>query len=202
MSGVILVVSGPSGSGKSSILSQILKRYKNSYFSISSTSRKPRVGEKDGVDYFFVSKEKFKKGIEKGDFLEWANVHGNYYGTSIKPIKKAYKEGKIVILDIDVQGHDIVREKMGNLITSIFLTTPNSEVLKQRLTARNTDNKKSIKKRIKNAKTEMEKIKDYDYLLVNDKLEEVIEQFDTILKASSLKTVNIDIKKFTTVWKK
>ncbi len=202
MSGVILVVSGPSGSGKSSVLSHIVKRYQNTYFSVSHTSRAPRNGEQDGKDYHFVSKEEFQKGIENDEFLEWALVHENYYGTSIKPIQKAYEEGKIVILDIDVQGHDIVRDKMGNLVTSIFLTTPDSDILTQRLINRNTDNKESIAKRIKNASVEMQSVDKYDYLLINEELQTTIEEFDTILKASQLKTVNTDTKNFIKHWNK
>ncbi len=200
MAGVILVISGPSGSGKSSVLAKILKKYKNAYFSISSTSREPRVGEEDGVNYHFISKEKFEKGIKKGEFLEWALVHGNYYGTSLKAIQKAYEKNKIVILDIDVQGHRIIKEKMGNLITSVFITTPNDELLIQRLTDRNTDDEQSIKKRIKNAKKEMQSINEYDYLLINDEFETVAKDFDTILKASQFRVVNTNVEKFTKLW--
>ncbi len=202
MSGIILVVSGPSGSGKSSLLEKILKKYKNTYFSISSTSRAPRVGEKDGVNYNFISKEKFEKGIQKGEFLEWALVHDNYYGTSLKAIKQAYKKGKIVILDIDVQGHGIVRKKMGDLITSIFITTPNDEILRQRLMDRNTDDLESINKRIINAKEEMQSINEYDYLLVNDDLDEVVKKFKSILKASKYRVANADLKNLVKQWNK
>ena len=102
--GAILIISGPSGCGKSTLLKEVYKEIDNYYFSISTTTRAPRVGETNGIDYFFVTKEEFEKDIENDDFLEYAKVHDNYYGTSLKPIKKALEEGKLVIFDIDVQG--------------------------------------------------------------------------------------------------
>lgn len=109
--GAILILSGPSGCGKSTLLKNVYKEIDEYYFSISTTTREPRPGEKHGVDYLFTTREEFQEDIKTGNFLEWAEVHGNYYGTSLKPIKKALSEGKIVIFDIDVQGHDIVRKK-------------------------------------------------------------------------------------------
>lgn len=107
--GAILIISGPSGCGKSSLLKKFYENFSNYYFSISTTTRLPRVGEVHGIDYFFVTKEEFEKDIEEENFLEYANVHNNYYGTSLKPIMKALGEGKLVIFDIDVQGHELVR---------------------------------------------------------------------------------------------
>ena len=103
--GAILIISGPSGCGKSTLLKEVYKDIKDYYFSISTTTRAPRVGETNGVDYFFVTKEEFESDIKNGDFLEYAKVHDNYYGTSLKPINNALSEGKLVIFDIDVQGH-------------------------------------------------------------------------------------------------
>ncbi len=200
MAGVILVISGPSGSGKSSVLKRVLKKHKNTYFSISSTSRQPRVGEKNGVDYNFISKEEFEIGIKNDEFLEWALVHGNYYGTSLKAIQNAYKQGKIVVLDIDVQGHEIVRKKMGDLITSIFITTQNDKVLKRRLTNRQTDDIDIVNRRVFNAKKEMQSIDKYDYLIINNKLKKVVKEFNSILKASKHKVANIDLQKFNLQW--
>ena len=126
----MLIISGPSGSGKSSLVSEMLEMVDNIHFSISTTTRATREGETDGINYHFVSKEEFERDIEEGLFLEWAKVHDNYYGTSLKHILKALSDGKLVVLDIDVQGHKIAREKFGRVITSIFLTTPNRDELK------------------------------------------------------------------------
>lgn len=121
MSGQILILSGPSGSGKSTLLSRALKEIDGLVFSISSTTRAPRDGEIDGVHYHFVSEDEFKKGIEAGEFLEWANVHKNFYGTSLIQVKKALGEGKIVVFDIDVQGFKLAKEKLAKIITSVLL---------------------------------------------------------------------------------
>ena len=109
MKGQILIVSGPSGSGKSTLLSRLLKEEKDLYFSISTTTRAPRQGEAHGVNYYFTDEKEFKKGIDEGEFLEWACVHNNYYGTSLKPVLRALDAGKIAIFDIDVQGFNIAK---------------------------------------------------------------------------------------------
>ena len=123
MSGQILLISGPSGSGKSTLLSRLMSEFDNIYFSISSTTRPPRDGEKDGVDYHFISVDEFKKGIDNGKFLEWANVHKNYYGTSLEPVEKALKDNKVVIFDIDIQGYYLAMKEYNDIITSVFITT-------------------------------------------------------------------------------
>jgi guanylate kinase len=179
--GAILVLSGPSGSGKSSLCKELFKSMDKYYFSISTTTREPREGEVDGVDYFFVSKEQFKADIEKGYFLEWAEVHGNYYGTSMKPVLKALEDEKIVIFDIDVQGFDIIKEKVGNLCTSVFITTPTLGDLKSRLISRGTDSTETIEKRLTNAKVEMQHINSYDYLIINDDFDEALSKLKSIV---------------------
>jgi len=198
--GAILVVSGPSGAGKSSLIEELLKRTKEVYFSVSTTTRQKREGEKEGVDYYFISKEQFEKEIKEGEFLEWALVHGNYYGTSLKPVKKALKEGKLVIFDIDVQGHKIVKEKFANLLTSVFITTPSRKILKERLLKRGTDNKEIIEKRLQNALKEMEEIKNYDFLIVNDDFQDSLEKLISISKAARIKTSLIPIDSFIKKW--
>ncbi len=200
MQGAILVVSGPSGAGKSSLIEELLKRTKEVYFSVSTTTRQKREGEKEGVDYYFISKEQFEKEIKEGEFLEWALVHGNYYGTSLKPVKKALKEGKLVIFDIDVQGHKIVKEKFANLLTSVFITTPSRKILKERLLKRGTDNKEIIEKRLQNALKEMEEIKNYDFLIVNDDFQDSLEKLISISKAARIKTSLIPIDSFIKKW--
>ncbi|MGB5919469.1 guanylate kinase [Arcobacter sp.] len=192
--GAILIISGPSGCGKSTLLKEVYKDIGDYYFSISSTTRAPRVGEKDGVDYFFISKEEFLKDIESGYFLEWAEVHGNYYGTSLKPVNKAVSEGKLAIFDIDVQGHDIAREKLNNIITSVFITTPNLSELEKRLNNRATDSKEIIENRIKNAKEEIKHFQKYDYFIVNDDLESASKELVSIANAARTKSKLFDPK--------
>ncbi len=185
--GAILIVSGPSGAGKSSLIKAAKEQIGDFYFSISTTTRKPREGEKDGVDYFFTDQESFEADIKAGEFLEYAQVHGNYYGTSLKPVRKALEEGKLVIFDIDVQGHAIARERMGDLITSAFVTTPTLGELERRLKSRGTDGDDIIKKRIQNALVEIEYISAYDFLIVNDDFEKALDSFIAVAKAARLK---------------
>lgn len=186
--GAILILSGPSGCGKSTLLKEVYKDIDDYYFSISTTTRAPRVGETNGVDYFFVTKEEFEVDIENGDFLEYAKVHDNYYGTSLKPINSALNEGKLVIFDIDVQGHEIVRSKLDSIVTSVFITTPSLEVLETRLNSRNTDSLEIIEKRIKNAKGEVEYFQNYDYLIINDDLEIAAKQLVCIANITRIKS--------------
>lgn len=186
--GAILILSGPSGCGKSTLLKEVYKDIDDYYFSISTTTRAPRVGETNGVDYFFVTKEEFEVDIENGNFLEYAKVHDNYYGTSLKPINSALNEGKLVIFDIDVQGHEIVRSKLDDIVTSVFITTPSLEVLETRLNSRNTDSLDIIEKRIKNAKGEVEYFQNYDYLIINDDLEIAAKQLVCIANITRIKS--------------
>ncbi|AJC85008.1 deoxyguanylate kinase / guanylate kinase [Campylobacter peloridis] len=202
MSGQILVISGPSGAGKSTLLQRLFKEKDNIYFSISSTTRSPRANEKNGEDYFFVSEDEFKKGIEKGEFLEWALVHKNYYGTSLVPVEKALKEGKSVIFDIDVQGFCIAKEKMPEYITSVFITTKNKNELEKRLLKRNTDKIEDISKRLENASEEMAYLDQYDFLIINDDLEKSYKQLEAIFEASKLKSKKYNLKKIQNQWNK
>ncbi len=200
MKGNILVISGPSGSGKSSLLHQLLASIPDAYFSISTTTRGPRTGEIEGENYYYISKEAFEKDIDEGAFLEWARVHDNYYGTSLKPILKALKEGKIVIFDIDVQGHKIVREKFGSITTSVFITTPDQVELQRRLKERGTDEPSVIERRINNAVSEMTCMHDYDYLLINDDLSATLERLLCVAHASRHKTSALDVESFIGTW--
>jgi guanylate kinase len=186
--GSILILSGPSGCGKSSLLKELYKHIDNYYFSISTTTRKPRNGEKHGVDYFFTTKEEFEIGIQNNDFLEYATVHNNYYGTSLKPVNEALKINNLVIFDIDVQGHDLVQAKLNDLCTSVFITTPSLKELENRLVNRGTDNEKVIKNRLLNAKEEINYIEKYDYLIINDNLNEASEKLINIAFSSKSKT--------------
>ena len=198
--GAILILSGPSGCGKSTLLKEVYKDISDYYFSISTTTRAPRTGEQNGVDYFFVSKEEFEKDIANDDFLEYAKVHDNYYGTSLKPINKALEEGKLVIFDIDVQGHEIVRTKLDSIVTSVFITTPSLSILEQRLNTRNTDSVEIIEKRIKNAKGEVEFFQDYDYLIINDNLETAAKELVCIANIARIKTKLFNKEKIVSNW--
>ncbi len=187
MSGAILVLSGPSGAGKSTIINAASDQIGEYYFSISTTTREPRAGELDGRDYFFVSREVFEEDIKAGNFLEHAQVHGNYYGTSLKPVREALEANKLVIFDIDVQGHRLVRAKLNDITTSVFITPPTLSELEKRLRLRCTDDEEVIWKRLENAKSEILALEEYDYAIVNDEVEKAAAEFTIIAKAARLK---------------
>lgn len=198
--GAILVLSGPSGAGKSTLLNKIIGDIGTCYFSISTTTRKMREGESQGVHYHFVSEEEFKQDIEDDMFLEHAYVHGNYYGTSIRPVKHALKSGKLVIFDIDVQGNAVVTSRLGDITTSVFISPPTLSELKVRLEARKTDDQEVIDGRLKMARKEIHRICEYDYLVINDDLEQAAQTLRTIAKASRLKIPGSDINEFSQKW--
>jgi len=198
--GAILVLSGPSGAGKSTIINAASDEIGEYYFSISTTTRKSRMGEEDGRDYFFVTKEDFEEDIKAGNFLEYAQVHGNYYGTSLKQVREALESGKLVIFDIDVQGHRLVRAKMNDITTSAFITPPTLVALEQRLRARCTDDEAVIINRIHNAKNEIRAVGEYDFTIINDTVEEAAKQFVIVAKAARLKQSTEDEAKFIVQW--
>ncbi len=200
MGGAILVLSGPSGAGKSTIIESASGKIGDYYFSISTTTREPREGERDGVDYYFVSKEEFEEDIKAGAFLEYAIVHGNYYGTSLNPIKEALKSNKLVIFDIDIQGHRLVRAKIGDIVTSVFITPPTLSELERRLYSRSTDKKSIIENRIKNAKEEIKAISEFDFVIINDEIERASNEFATISNASRLKLSKQELEKLIVNW--
>jgi len=199
-SGAILVLSGPSGAGKSTLLNEIMNDIGDCYFSISTTTRSIREGEIDGIHYHFVDKEEFKKDIEEDMFLEHANVHGNYYGTSIKPVRKALREGKLVIFDIDVQGNAVVTQRLGDITTSVFVSPPTLSELKYRLEARKTDEQDVIERRIEMAKREIQRITEYDFVIINDDLNTAADSLRNIAKASRLRVSHEDINEFVQKW--
>jgi guanylate kinase len=199
-SGAILVLSGPSGAGKSSLIKRVSEVIGAHYFSISTTTRTIREGEKDGVDYYFVSIEEFEKDIEAEQFLEYALVHGNYYGTSVKPVKEALKAGKLVVFDIDVQGNMSVKNRFGDITTSVFITTPSLKELEHRLRLRGTDSEEIIQNRMQMAKREVQRISEYEFFIVNDDLEKAAKFLITIAKAARLKIPTSTINKFIIDW--
>jgi guanylate kinase len=198
--GAILVLSGPSGAGKSTIINAASSEIGEYYFSISTTTRAPRAGEEHGREYFFVSREAFEEDIKAGNFLEYAQVHGNYYGTSLKPVREALEAGKLVIFDIDVQGHRLVRAKMNDITTSAFITPPTLKELEKRLRDRCTDSEEVIMQRIENAKEEILAVSEYDFTIINDTVEEAAREFVIVAKAAMLKQSREDEEAFIRAW--
>ncbi len=202
MNNPLVILSGPSGAGKSTLCKKIFEKIDNYYFSISTTTRLPRDGEEDGKDYYFTTKEKFKQSIKDEEFLEWAEVHGNYYGTSKIHINKSLKKNQLTILDIDVQGQENIKRNTKNIV-SIFISTSNLSTLRNRLTSRKTDTKEQIDKRLNNATSEIEKIGNYDFFIINDDLDVAFEEFYHIIKScKNTISPDLDIKVFADNWKK
>ncbi len=172
--GKLFVVSAPSGAGKTTLIHEVLARFGELSYSISHTTRPPRKGETHGKDYFFTDESEFGKLIDDGLMLEWAKVHGNFYGTSRAFVAAQLKNGKSIILDIDVQGGRQIMDS-GLTLVSVFIMPPSIEVLEKRLTARNTDSEEVIQKRLDNAKNEMAQRSFYDHVVVNDNLDEAVE---------------------------
>ena len=181
--GIIFVISSPSGGGKTTICRRILKESPELSYSISATSRRPRLGEEDGKDYFFISKEEFDKKIGKGEFAEWAEVHGHHYGTPRKFLEEALRSGRDIILDIDVKGALKIKERYKGFSCLIFLLPPSLETLAARLKKRKTDDEKDIEKRLAKAKEEIASLKEYDYAVVNQNLSQAVEEVRAIITA-------------------
>ena len=192
--GIALIVSGPSGSGKSSISREVMKRHPEVAFSISCTTRPPRSGERNGVDYHFLSVEDFRKKIEAREFIEYAQVHGNFYGTLKSEVEKRVTQGIDVILDIDVQGaakvHELCRESeiFRDAAEFVFVAPPSHAELERRLRGRGTDAEEVILKRLENSKLEISHWREYSYLLINDEFEEAVRKFDALLAAFRMST--------------
>lgn len=167
----VIIFSAPSGSGKTTLVKELLTTGLNLEFSISACSRNPRQGEKNGVDYYFLSKEDFRKHVGQGDFLEWEEVYeGNFYGTFKTEIERIWKNGNHVIFDVDVKGGLNVKKYFGDKALSIFIKTPTVEELERRLRGRSTDPDEEIKKRIDKAKEELQYASEFDKIIVNDDL--------------------------------
>lgn len=197
--GYILLISGPSGAGKSTLLARLTAEFKDElYFSVSCTTREPRNGEIDGVNYHFISENDFKKGIDEGVFLEYAFVHSHFYGTRAKETEQALNAGKIVIFDIDVQGFHLVRDKLKDSLTSVFITSKNAKELKNRLLSRGAND--DIEKRLANAKEEMKALREYDYLIINEDLEHSYAQLKSIFMAQKLKLSCYNADAITQEW--
>lgn len=185
--GKLFVISAPSGAGKTTILKRIMDDVAGLTFSVSHTTRNPRSGERDGVEYHFVSREHFQSMIGDGLFLEYAEVHGNLYGTSREAIEKQLEQGLDVVLDIDVQGAEILRKTGQPEATFIFIAPPGLGELESRLRGRGTESEETIGLRLKNAEIEMRAAGDYDYLIINEFLDEAEKVLTGIILAERAK---------------
>jgi guanylate kinase len=177
--GILFVVSGPSGAGKSTV-TKLVREELEIPLSISATTRKPRVGEVDGKDYYFLTIDEFEKKIAEEGFLEYANVHGNYYGTLKSEVESKLENGLDVILEIDVQGGEQIKEKFPQAIL-IFFKAPNNEELEKRLRGRNTDSEDVIKVRLENSLKELEYEKFYDLVIINDEIINAVNNLKNII---------------------
>lgn len=173
--GRLIVVSAPSGSGKTTIAKKILEKFPFIKFSVSATTRPKRNGEVDGKDYFFLTREEFEKKIQNGELLEWEEIYGNYYGTLKSVVETALKNGDVLLFDVDVNGAISIKRKFPDDAVLIFIKPPNMEVLKERLRRRGTENEEQLKKRIERVPMELEKSSYFDYIFVNDKLEDTVK---------------------------
>lgn len=187
--GQLIVLSGPSGVGKSTVIAELLSERKDIHFSVSFTTRAPRAGEEDGVNYNFVDRTEFERMISAGELLEHAEYVGNYYGTSLKVIQEKLDQGVDVLLDIEVQGAAKVRAKCPEAVL-IFIMPPSFEELSRRLHGRNTDDEDVINGRLQKAREECKEIKNYDYLVVNDKVPEAAYEIMAILLAEDCRVRN------------
>ncbi|MFH1856481.1 MAG: guanylate kinase [Candidatus Omnitrophota bacterium] len=184
---LIFVISSPSGGGKTTICGMVLKKIPGLKRSVSVTSRQPRKGEKPNVDYYFVGKEEFLKKIKENAFAEWAKVLDNYYGTLKKNIERSWKQGRDVILNIDIQGALRIKKVYSNETVLMFILPPSFRVLKERLVNRNTDGPDEIKKRLTLAKKELPYAQQYDYTVVNDSLNKAVNEVESIIVAERCK---------------
>jgi guanylate kinase len=187
LKGLLLVISAPSGTGKTTLCNMLLKEFPNLEFSVSYTTRKPRKGEVNGKDYWFVDRETFEKMIKEGDFLEWAEVYGHLYGTSKSQVVRALNEGRDVLLDIDTQGALNVKKNFPEAVL-IFILPPSLKELRRRLESRGTDDEETIERRLKVAKEEIKRALFYDYVVVNDVLEVAFENLKSIIRAEKCRT--------------
>ncbi|MBV8843179.1 MAG: guanylate kinase [Bryobacterales bacterium] len=179
----VFIVSAPSGSGKSTLVEKLMQRVPNLRFSVSYTTRQPRGCEQHGRDYFFIPRDEFAERMERGEFLEWADVFGNYYGTHQSELERAETEGLDLILDIDVQGARQLKKTIPAAVT-IFILAPSRQVLEQRLRARSQDSEEVIERRLREAAEEIRNYSQYDYVLVNREVDASVDRLVSIVNAT------------------
>jgi len=188
MKGNLIIISSPSGGGKGTLIKEVLKTVPNIGYSVSYTTRKIRDGEENGRDYFFVSRAEFSGLIEQNEFIEFAEVHGNLYGTSVNQVQQAIEGGNDVILEIDVQGAESIRRKMPDAV-GIFILPPSFEVLRQRLIARATEQKEDLSLRLRNSINEVRQFEYFDFVVVNDEVMRATGDLQNIILAERLRRV-------------
>jgi guanylate kinase len=189
--GMLIILSGPSGSGKGTIVRQLLKQRDDTVLSVSVTTRAPRTGEREGVHYYFKTKQEFERLIENGELLEYAEYNGDYYGTPVRPVEKCVREGKNVILEIEVQGAEKVMDKREDIV-SIFITAPSLTELERRLRRRGSETDASIEQRLKIARWELTRAFRYDYVVMNDKVHSAVERIQAIISAESMRFARME----------
>lgn len=182
MSGKLIVICAPSGTGKSTLIQKLMQEFPDLEWSVSCTTRPMRTGEVNGKDYHFISKDEFESQIGQDNFIEWAKVHSNYYGTSKTFVNQGLSEGRKMLFDIDVQGADAMKKIYGSNAQVIFIEPPSIEELERRLRFRATDKEETILERVNNAKKELLRKNDYDHLVMNDEVESAYKKFSEIVK--------------------
>ncbi len=195
----LLILSGPSGSGKSTLCAALQEAFPNLYFSISTTTRNPRAGEKHGREYYFSSVSAFEQDIQEKKFLEYTYIHHHYYGTSKEPVQRALDENRLVVFDVDVEGHKNIKIHYPHA-KSVFITTSTDALLKKRLENRKTDTEKMITARLQHAYEEMKHMDEFDYLIINDDLEKSKKRILHIVE--SLECAAFDSEELCKTWKK
>ncbi|MDC3137518.1 guanylate kinase [Prochlorococcus sp. AH-716-I19] len=178
----LIIITGPSGVGKGTVVKELLDRNKDIWLSISATTRNPRVGENDGLNYYFISEERFKDMIDKKEFLEWAQFAGNYYGTLLSTVNEKIEKGFIVLLEIEVEGAKQIKEKFPESL-SIFLLPPSKEELEKRIRNRGTEKEEAIDRRLSRANYEIASSNQFDFVLTNHDVDETVKEVFKIIKS-------------------
>jgi guanylate kinase len=189
--GKLIVISAPSGCGKTTIAKAVMRKYPSMLFSVSATTRDKRPNETNGKDYFFLSKEDFQRRLDHGELVEWEEIYGNYYGTLKSEVDRALSRGDVMLFDVDVKGALSIKQKYPADTVLIFIEPPNFEVLKERLTKRRTEDEATVQRRLDRVPMELEKGKEFDYQVVNDDLTTAIEKVESIItRHTELEAVN------------
>ena len=178
----LIIITGPSGVGKGTVVKKLLDRNKDIWLSISATTRNPRMGEKDGENYYFISDERFKDMIDKKEFLEWAQFAGNYYGTPLSTVNEKIEKGFVVLLEIEVEGAKQIKEKFPES-SSIFLLPPSKEELEKRIRNRGTEKEEAINRRLSRANHEIASSGEFDFVLTNHDVDETVKEVFKIIKS-------------------
>jgi guanylate kinase len=186
--GILFVISSPSGGGKGTLIRRILTHMPRLGYSVSWTTRAPRQGEVNGRDYHFVTQEEFIAARERGEFLEWASVHGNFYGTSLKVVERELVAGRDIVLEIDVQGATTLRRNGIEAVT-VFIIPPSFEILRRRLTGRQSENSETLALRLQNSRREVEHYREFDYVVLNDDVDRAATQLASIVYAERARRV-------------